>query len=100
MADAVDALLERLSIDRAHVVGLSLGGCVALALALRAPDRVRSLVVINGFARLRPAGARGALRTARRVALGLVAPMRVLAASVAREAFPRGDDAALREGAA
>ncbi len=38
---------DALTIDRAHVVGLSLGGCVALALVLRAPARVRSLVLVN-----------------------------------------------------
>jgi len=43
MADAVGALLARLGEPPAHVVGLSLGGCVGLALALRAPERVRSL---------------------------------------------------------
>src|SRR5207245_1766268 len=43
MADAVGALLARLGEPPAHVVGLSLGGCVALALALRAPERARTL---------------------------------------------------------
>ncbi len=99
MAIAVEALLDRLAIERAHVVGLSLGGCVALALALSAPRRVRSLVVINAFARLRPAGARGAMRGARRVLLALAAPMRVVAAAVAREAFPGAEHTALREAA-
>ena len=42
MAADVEALLDRLAIPRAHVVGLSLGGCVALALTLHAPTRVRS----------------------------------------------------------
>src|SRR5437867_1772653 len=63
MADAVGVLLARLGEPPAHVVGLSLGGCVALALALRAPERVRSLTVVNAFARPLPAGrAGGALR--------------------------------------
>ena len=99
MAAAVDALLERLGIARAHVVGLSLGGCVGLALALDAPARVRSLVVVNGFARLRPSGARAAVRAAGRALLALGAPMRVVGAYVAREAFPRAEHAALRTAA-
>jgi pimeloyl-ACP methyl ester carboxylesterase len=41
--DAV-AVLDGLGIDRAHVVGLSMGGFTALHLALRHPARVRSVV--------------------------------------------------------
>ncbi len=41
--DAV-AILDGLDIERAHVVGLSMGGFTALHLGLRHPGRVRSLV--------------------------------------------------------
>src|SRR3989304_3693517 len=41
------ALLAALSIERVHVVGLSMGGAVAIELALRAPARVASLVLVN-----------------------------------------------------
>ena len=41
------ALLSALSIERVHVVGLSMGGAVAIELALRAPARVASLVLVN-----------------------------------------------------
>ena len=40
-------LLSALSIERAHVVGLSMGGAVAIELALRAPQVVASLVLVN-----------------------------------------------------
>lgn len=43
VADAV-AILDRLDIEAADVVGLSLGGTTALALGLAHPDRVRRLV--------------------------------------------------------
>jgi pimeloyl-ACP methyl ester carboxylesterase len=42
--DAV-AVLDALDIDRAHIVGLSMGGFATLHLGLRHPDRARSLVV-------------------------------------------------------
>jgi pimeloyl-ACP methyl ester carboxylesterase len=45
-ADLV-ALLDALAIDRAVVVGLSLGGYVALALMRAAPERVRALVLCD-----------------------------------------------------
>jgi pimeloyl-ACP methyl ester carboxylesterase len=42
--DAI-AVLDALEVERAHVVGLSMGGFATLHLGLRHPDRARSLVV-------------------------------------------------------
>ena len=39
------ALLDHLRIERAHLVGLSLGGRIAVDFALTYPNRVRSLVL-------------------------------------------------------
>ena len=48
IADAYAALLERLALTDVLVIGFSIGGWIANALALRAPDRVRGLVLVNG----------------------------------------------------
>lgn len=45
-ADDVVALLDHLGIDQAVIAGLSMGGYVALSLAMRHPDRVRALVLV------------------------------------------------------
>lgn len=47
--DAADcgALLTELDVDRAHVVGLSFSGAIALQLAVDVPERVHSLTVIE-----------------------------------------------------
>ena len=45
MADDAAAVLKHLKIARAHVVGASMGGTIALELALRQPKLVRSLTL-------------------------------------------------------
>jgi len=47
MADDVDALLEAIGIGSADVMGYSLGGGVALQLAIRHPERVGKLVMVS-----------------------------------------------------
>ncbi len=48
------ALLDRLDVERAHVCGLSLGGMVAMWLAIHAPERVDRLVLLSTSAALPP----------------------------------------------
>ncbi len=47
LADAAAALLDALGAPTANVVGISMGGMVAMHLALRHPDRVGSLVLLD-----------------------------------------------------
>lgn len=96
MAEDVAALLAQLELPAAHVVGLSLGGCTAQPLAARHPGQVRSLVLCNTFARLRPDGLRGAGRLLRRMWLFGTAPMPVVARYVAVGLFPKPEQADIR----
>lgn len=50
---ATDALgvLDHLGVERAHVVGLSMGGMIAQQLAITEPDRVCTLSLLDTFAR-------------------------------------------------
>ena len=54
--DAV-GLLDHLGVDRAHLVGHSLGGAIALELAAQHPTRVASLVLLEPAFLTMPAGA-------------------------------------------
>jgi len=57
LADDVVALLDHLGVERAHVVGLSLGGMTAMRLAARNPERVDRLVLLCTGAHLTPSSA-------------------------------------------
>jgi len=52
LASDIDGLLNHLKIDSADVLGYSLGGTVALELAIKHPKRVTSLVIISSVFRL------------------------------------------------
>lgn len=57
LADDVVALLDALGVERAHFVGLSLGGMTGMRLAARNPERVDRLVVLCTGAHLTPSSA-------------------------------------------
>jgi len=99
MAEAVAALVGDLTPAPVHVVGLSLGACVAVRLALQAPSRVRSLTLVNPFARLRSGGPGDLVRLGHRLLLLGTAPMPALAAHVARGLFPWPEQRALYDAA-
>lgn len=50
MADDVAGLLDKLGVAKANVMGYSMGGNVALQLALRHPDRVERIVAVSASA--------------------------------------------------
>jgi 3-oxoadipate enol-lactonase len=51
-ADDLAALLDGLGVDRAHIGGISYGGEVSMAFALRHPERTRSLVVSSSVSEI------------------------------------------------
>ena len=73
LTDDVVALLDRLGVDRAHVVGLSIGGMTGLRLAVREPQRVATLAVLCSSAYTGPASWGDRARTARTEGTGALA---------------------------
>ena len=96
MTADVACLLDELGVKRTHIVGLSMGGCVAQQLALDDPARVRSLTLVNTFARFDSGAPGNALPLALRMGvlgvLGLPAQARFVAARM----FPKPEQAQLR----
>ncbi|MGH7312174.1 MAG: alpha/beta fold hydrolase [Candidatus Rokuibacteriota bacterium] len=58
MARDTLGLMDALGLDRAHVIGKSLGGAIGQMMALERPERVRCLVMTSSFMRLDPRGVR------------------------------------------
>ncbi len=50
MADDILSVMDAAALPRAHVVGHAAGGLAGLSLALRYPDRIDRLAVVNGWA--------------------------------------------------
>jgi aminoacrylate hydrolase len=49
MADDVLALMDGLGIERAHFLGHAAGAAIGLVLALRTPERLGGLILVNGW---------------------------------------------------
>ncbi|MBN2555675.1 MAG: alpha/beta fold hydrolase [Anaerolineales bacterium] len=99
MAEQVSMLLANVAAEPVYVVGLSLGGAVALALALAHPEQIRSLVLVNAFARLQIDRA-GRGRISRRLFNLMCGDMLALGQIVAGGVFPHPAQCELREIAA
>jgi len=58
LGDDTTHIMDRLGIASAHIVGRSMGGAIGLSMAIRHPDRVRSVTALSAFAKLSPYGQR------------------------------------------
>ncbi len=96
MAGDMVHLLARLGAVPAHVVGLSMGGVVALQLAIDHPEVVRRLVLVNTFARLRPQSLSGWFYWLLRAVLTRFIGPEKQAAMVAQRVFPRPEHEEMR----
>lgn len=104
-ADTV-GLLDTLAIDRAHVVGASMGGAIAQELAIAYPTRVRSLTSImssTGDPKLPGPQPKALARLAKKVPLDRAGYVRAYVTTwsvLAADHFPFDADRTARQGAA
>jgi 3-oxoadipate enol-lactonase len=96
-AQAVAELVRQLGVAPAHVVGISMGGVIALQLALDHPHLVRRLVLTNTFARIRPDTLSGWMYFARRAILVHTVGIPTQARLVAKHLFPGPDQGPIQE---
>lgn len=100
LAADVALLLMRLDARPAHVLGLSLGGAVALQLAIDYPELVRSLVLVNALPRFVTSHWRQRLLALRRFLNVYLRGMDKVADEVAARLFPLLEQAPIRAEAA
>src|SRR3954471_17780877 len=98
MADDGVGLLDCLGVDRAHVVGASMGGMIAQTIVIRHPARVLSLVSIMSNTGTRWSGQPSVrlygtlLKSAPRDRAGYVAHQMDVFEKIGSPGFPRDDD--------
>ena len=95
-AEAMVKLLDSKGINRTVVCGLSMGGTVALQMALDYPGRIAGLILINTFATLRPASVSEVVYFIRRGLRAYISNPGSQADLVAQRIFPYPEQAEWR----
>jgi pimeloyl-ACP methyl ester carboxylesterase len=96
-AGQMNRLLEELQLEEVGVVGLSLGGTIALYMALEYPARMTHLVLMNSFACLRPKRFNELAYLMGRFIIANVRGIEYQAQMVAWRLFPGTDEENLRQ---
>ncbi|MBI4674254.1 MAG: alpha/beta fold hydrolase [Chloroflexi bacterium] len=91
------ALLRALGIASAHIIGVSMGGGVAIQFALDYPALVKSLVIVNSGPAVSADPAQTKREVESRVAVVKQMGMRAMGDVLAPRLFPKPEQAALRE---
>lgn len=93
----VIALLNELGIERAHVLGFSLGGAVAFQLAVQFEHRLKSLIVVNSQPSFELDHWRKYLMTLMRIGMANIMGMERMTRFLAKRMFPAPAQKELRE---
>ena len=97
LAADMACLLGGLTTGPAHLVGISLGGAIALQMALDSPALTRKVVLVNTFANLRPKSPGLWFYYAVRFVLVHTLGLPAQAHAVAHRIFPRAEQEAYRQ---
>jgi 3-oxoadipate enol-lactonase len=90
-------LLKALGIDAPHVVGLSLGGGVAFQLAVDAPRRLKSLIIVNSTPELIVRTFKERMTVWQRIAIVKLLGMRKMGEVLSKRLFIKPEHDALRQ---
>jgi pimeloyl-ACP methyl ester carboxylesterase len=90
-------LLAALDLPPAHVVGLSLGGCVAFQFAIDYPARVKTLTIVNSGPAMFGTPEQAQKEIDRRVGIVQQLGMRAMGQALGPVLLPKPEHASLRE---
>ena len=96
-ADDTVALIRELDIAPPHLVGISMGGMVAFDLAVRFPELLRSLTIVNSYPEMRVETLWEHLQVWRRVLFLELLGMRGTGILLGKHLFPKAEQHELRE---
>lgn len=96
MAEDMVRMLSKLNISSAILLGISMGGTVALEMALNHPTLAESLILVNTFSKIRPRNPSIWLMYAYRYFLVNSLGIPIQARYVCNKLFPRSDQEYLR----
>ncbi len=92
----IEQFITELGINPLPVVGISMGGTIALQLAIERPDLITELILVNTFASLRPVNFKGWLYFLMRALLTIGRGPNAQADFVAQRIFPEENQVELR----
>ncbi len=95
-AEDVLALLDELDLRRFHLLGYSMGGAVALQMAVERPERIASLVLVNSQASFEVTYWREQLMKLYRIGMGSARGLERMTRVLNRQCFPEPHQQALR----
>ena len=89
-------LLKALDVESAHVIGISMGGMIALQLAVSYPELVRSLVVVNAGPDLVARSFKDRIAIMQRKLMTRLLNMRQIGQILGKRIFPKPEHESLR----
>jgi len=96
-AEDIASLMRSLGIDQAHVVGLSMGGCIAFQLAVRAPQSVKTLTIVNSAPEFVARAFKDKVAIWKRLAIVRLLGMRKMGEVLSKRLFVKSEQSLLRE---
>jgi len=96
-AEDTAKLLQGLGVSPVHILGISLGGMIALQLGISHPEMVKSLIIVNSTPELIPRTLKEQLRIWRRLLIVRVMGLRKMGEVLGNQFFPLPEQTELRE---